>query len=92
MLQPGHPARTGMGQPKRRYQHEEVSRMAGRATAAAMRRLMAERQERRHRLVEAESVAEGFRREQELEQEAPEAGHADREAVEAGSTGQAATV
>ena len=66
--------------------------MAGRATAATMRRLVAQRQECRERAIEAEPVAEGFRREQELEQEAPEAGHADREAVEAGSTGQAATV
>lgn len=56
-----------------------------------MRRLVAQRQERRHRAVEAEPVATGFRREQEPEQEAeaPEAGHAEREAVEAG---QAASV
>jgi hypothetical protein len=36
--------------------------------------------------------ATGFSGEQELEQEAGEGGHADREAVEAGSAGQAATV
>jgi hypothetical protein len=41
-----------------------------------------------------EPVAEGCRRQQELEQEAegPEAGHADRQALQAGSAGHAATV
>ena len=63
--------------------------MAGSATA--MRRFVAERQERRHRAVKDVPVAQGFRRQQELEQEA-EAGHADRQAPQAGSAGQGATV
>ena len=54
-----------------------------------MRRLVAQRQERRHRAIEAEPVATGFRHQQEPEQEAGESGHADREA---GSAGQAATI
>ena len=44
--------------------------MAERATAAVMRRALAQRQERRHRAVEDEPVAERFRRQQELEQKA----------------------
>jgi len=54
-----------------------------------MRRLVAERQKRRDRAIEAEPAAERFGGEQELEQEAGESGHADRQA---GSAGQAATV
>ena len=54
-----------------------------------MRRLVAQRQERRRRAIQAESVAEGFRHQQEPEQAAGESGHADRQA---GSAGHAATV
>ena len=64
------PARTGKSQPKRRYLHEDISRMAGRARAEAMRRLVAQRQECRDRAVEDEPVAERFSGEQELEQKA----------------------
>ena len=68
--------------------------MAGRATAATMRRLVAQRQECRERAIEAEPVAEGFRRQQELEQKAQAAAvrRARVQAVEACSTGQATTV
>lgn len=59
-----------------------------------MRRALAQRQERCHRAVEDEPVAERFRREQELEQKAEAAAvrRAGVQTVEACSTGQAATL
>ena len=59
-----------------------------------MRRLVAQRQECRHRAIEDEPVATGFSGEQELEQKAQAAAvrRAGVQAVEACSTGQAATL
>ena len=59
-----------------------------------MRRLMAQRQERRDRAVENEPVATGFSGQQELEQKAQAAAvsRAGVQAVEACSTSQAATL
>jgi hypothetical protein len=59
-----------------------------------MRRLVAQRQERRHRAVEDEPVATGFSGQQELEQKAQAIAvrRAGVQAVEACSTGQAATL